>query len=48
MQEVRGNMHDVLSENQIRDDEKDKRYLFQLQNRYLALSLLTGFIASVH
>ena len=47
MQEAQGNMDDVLSENDLRDDEKDKRY-FQLQNRYLALSILTGFIASVY
>ena len=47
MQEIQGNMDDVLSGNDLRDDEKDKRY-FQLQNRYLALSLLTGFIASVY
>ena len=47
MQEIQGNMDDVLSGNNLRDDEKDKRY-FQLQNRYLALSLLTGFIASVY
>ena len=40
-------MDDVLSVNDLRDDEKDKRY-FQLQNRYLALSILTGFIASVY
>ena len=36
MQEVQGSMDDVLSVNDLRDDEKDKRY-FQLQNRYLAL-----------
>ena len=36
MQEIQGNMDDVLSGNNLRDDEKDKRY-FQLQNRYLAL-----------
>ena len=47
MQEIQGNMDDVLSGNNLRDDEKDKRY-FQLQNRYLALSILTGFIASVY
>ena len=35
MQEIQGNMDDVLSGNNLRDDEKDKRY-FQLQNRYLA------------
>ena len=29
-------MDDVLSGNDLRDDEKDKRY-FHLQNRYLAL-----------
>ena len=47
MQEIQGNMYDVFSVNDLRDDEKDKRY-FQLQNRYLALPLLTGFIASVY
>ena len=35
MQEMQGNMDDVLSRNDLRDDEKAKRY-FQLQNRYLA------------
>ena len=35
MQEIKGNMDDVLSRNDLRDDEKAKRY-FQLQNRYLA------------
>ena len=35
MQEILGNMDDVLSRNDLRDDEKAKRY-FQLQNRYLA------------
>ena len=35
MQEMQGNMDDVLSRNDRRDDEKAKRY-FQLQNRYLA------------
>ena len=35
MQEIQGNMDDMLSRNDLRDDEKDKRY-FQLQNRYLA------------
>ena len=35
MQEIQGNMDDVLSRNDRRDDEKAKRY-FQLQNRYLA------------
>ena len=35
MQEIQGNMDDVLSGNNLRDDEKAKRY-FQLQNRYLA------------
>ena len=35
MQEIQGNMEDVLSRNDHRDDEKAKRYL-QLQNRYLA------------
>ena len=35
MQEIQGNMDDVLSRNDLRDDEKAKRYL-QLQNRYLA------------
>ena len=47
MQEIQGHMDDVLSGNDLRDDEKDQRY-FKLQNRYLALSLLTGFIASVY
>ena len=37
MQEVQGNMDDLLSRNDRRDDEKAKRY-FQLQNRYLALN----------
>ena len=36
MQEIQGNMDDILSRNDLRDDEKVKRY-FQLQNRYLAL-----------
>ena len=35
MQEIQGNMDDVLSRNDLRDDEKAKRYV-QLQNRYLA------------
>ena len=35
MQEIPGNMDDLLSRNDLRDDEKAKRY-FQLQNRYLA------------
>ena len=37
MQEIQGNMDDVLSRNYLRDDKKanNKRY-FQLQNRYLA------------
>ena len=35
MQEMQGNMDDVLSRNDLRDDEKAKRYI-QLQNRYLA------------
>ena len=35
MQQIRGNNDDVLSRNDLRDDEKAKRY-FQLQNRYLA------------
>ena len=35
IQEIQGNMDDVLSRNDLRDDEKAKRYL-QLQNRYLA------------
>ena len=44
-------MDDVLSGNDLRDDKKDKRY-FQLQNRYLALPLLTlvlllAFISSL-
>ena len=35
MQEIQGNMDDVLSRNDLRGDEKAKRY-FQLQNRNLA------------
>ena len=35
MQEIQGNMDDVLSRNDLRDDEKAKRYV-QLQKRYLA------------
>ena len=35
MQEIQGNMDDLLSRNDLREDEKAKRY-FQLQNRYLA------------
>ena len=35
MQEIQGNIADVLSRNDLRDDEKAKRF-FQLQNRYLA------------
>ena len=35
MQEIQGNMNNVLSRNDLRNDEKAKRY-FQLQNRYLA------------
>ena len=35
MQEIQGNMDDMLSRNDLRDDEKVKRY-FRLQNRYLA------------
>ena len=35
MQEIQGNMDDLLSRNDLRGDEKAKRY-FQLQNRYLA------------
>ena len=35
MQEIQGNMDDVLSRNDLRDDEKAKRY-FQFQNRYLS------------
>ena len=35
MQEIQGNMDDVLCRNDLRDDEKAKRYC-QLQNRYLA------------
>ena len=34
MQEIQGNMDDVLSRNDLRDDEEGKRYS-QLQNRYL-------------
>ena len=35
MQEIECNMDDVLSRNDLRDDQKTKRYV-QLQNRYLA------------
>ena len=35
MQEIQGNMDDMLSRNDLRDDEKDRRY-FQSQNRYVA------------
>ena len=35
MEEIQGNMDDLLSRNDLRDDEKAKRYS-QLQNRYLA------------
>ena len=35
MQEIQGNMDDMLSRNDLRDGEKVKRY-FRLQNRYLA------------
>ena len=35
MQEIQGNVDDVLSRNDLGDDQKAKRY-FQLQNRYLA------------
>ena len=35
MQDIQGNLDDVLSQNVLRDDEKARRY-FQLQNRYLA------------
>ena len=35
MQEIQGNMDDLLSGNDVRDNEKAKRY-FQFQNRYLA------------
>ena len=35
MQEIQGNMDDALSRNDLRNDEKAKRY-FQLQSRYLA------------
>ena len=35
MREIRGNMDDVPSRNDLRDNEKAKRY-FQVQNRYLA------------
>ena len=38
MQEIQGNMDDVLSRNDLRDDEKTTRY-FQLQNRYLAFKV---------
>ena len=37
MQEIQGNMDDVLSRDDLPDDEKAKRY-FQLQNRYLAFN----------
>ena len=36
MQEIQGNMDDLLSRNDLRDDEKAKLRYFQLQNRYLA------------
>ena len=36
MQEIQGNIADVLSRNDLRDYEKAKRF-FQLQNRYMAL-----------
>ena len=35
MEEIQGNMDDMLSRNDLRNDEKAKRY-FQLQKRYLA------------
>ena len=35
MQEIQGNMDDLLSRNDLRDNKKAKRY-FQLQNSYLA------------
>ena len=35
MQEIPGSMDNMLSRNDLREDEKAKRY-FQLQNRYLA------------
>ena len=35
MQEIQGNMDDLLSRSDLRDDEKAKRY-FHLQKRYLA------------
>ena len=35
MQEIQGNMDDMLSRNDLRDGENVKRY-FRLQNRYLA------------
>ena len=35
MQEIQGNLDDILSRNGLRDDEKAKRY-FQFQNRLLA------------
>jgi len=37
MQEIQGNMDDVLSRNDLQADEKAKR-CFQLQNRYLAFT----------
>ena len=37
MQEIQGNMDDVLSRNDLQADEKAKR-CFQLQSRYLAFT----------
>ena len=37
MQEIQGNMDDVLSRNDLQADEQAKR-CFQLQNRYLAFT----------
>ena len=51
MQEIQDNMDDVLSRNDLRDEEKAKRYL-HLQNRYLAfkeqLSTRTRVKATSH
>ena len=51
MQEIRGNMDDVLSGNDLRDDEKDKRLTFSCKTDiwlYLSLLiLLLAFISSV-
>ena len=51
MQEIQGNMDDVLSGNDLRDDEKDKRLTFSCKTDiwlYLSwLVLLQAFISSV-